>query len=77
MAAFTQGESRAMLAGSANGDPMDLLDAGASRQLQRGAATKPRRSADDFSRSSDGKMIFRDEDAPPGQHAPSHSYTSV
>lgn len=77
MAAFTQGESRAMLAGSANGDPMDLLDAGASRQLQRGAAAKPRRSADDFSRGSDGKMIFRDEDAPPGQHAPSHSYTSV
>ncbi|BDA46153.1 RRP12-like protein [Coccomyxa sp. Obi] len=61
-----QGESRAMLASSANGDPMDLLDAGASRQLQRAAAAKPRRSADDFARGNDGKMIIRDDDAPPG-----------
>ncbi len=64
-----------MLAGSANGDPLDLLDAGASRQAQRVAAAKPRQSADDYARGSDGKMIIRDEDAPPGQHFPSHSYT--
>ena len=67
-AACMQGESRTVLASSANGDPMDLLDAGATRQMQRASGAGPRRSADDYARGSDGRMIIQDEDAPPGQH---------
>ncbi len=57
------------MASSANGDPLDLLDVGATRQMQRASGgAKPRRSADDYARGSDGRMIIQDEDAPPGQH---------
>lgn len=59
---------RVVKGAEANGDPVDLLDAAASRRmLQQSAAIlgqQQRRSADDFARDSEGRMVIREEDAP-------------
>jgi len=51
-----------------NGDaePMDLLDANTSRRMLKGNAPGARQNVDDYARSSDGRMIIREEAPPPG-----------
>ncbi|KAK9818389.1 hypothetical protein WJX72_011834 [[Myrmecia] bisecta] len=62
-----QGEAkqaqRRLPGGAGDDDPMDLLDAGTSRQLVRSAAGKAPRDEvmDDFERGEGGRMIIREE----------------
>ena len=51
-----------------SGDPVNILDASAAPRVPR-RPTAERRSADagDFARNSEGRMIFREEDAAKGE----------
>jgi hypothetical protein len=50
----------------AGGDPVDLLEIGASQRARQAAFQSQRQSIDDYARDSEGRMIIRDEAAPLG-----------
>ncbi len=59
-------QKRTLLRGAeGDGDPLDLLDAAASRRMLHLAVAPGQRAlADDFARDTEGRMVIREEAAP-------------